>query len=170
MRSSRNLPEAHTPTMRGQRSCWMQRCSSIWLRLSGCRSAICLKRAIRNSAIWRSSSGWKRKRNRSAGLGGSNDFVLLLLGGGAFVGRALLVFVFHCGFETANTFSDSFAEFRKLLRAEHEQSDSEDHQQMHGLKKSFEHFVSLSFLRFLSITEFKRCARRSGHSAPWGRW
>jgi hypothetical protein len=38
--------------------------------------------------------------------------------GRAFVGRAI---VFHCGFEAANTFSDSFAEFRKLLRAEHEE-------------------------------------------------
>src|SRR5664280_1088897 len=72
---------------------------------------------------------------------GSSGFLPLVLDGGAFVGRVLRAL--HCGFETANPVSDSFAEFRKLLRPEHEQSNPKNHQQMHGLKKSFEHFGSL---------------------------
>jgi hypothetical protein len=50
--------------------------------------------------------------------------------------------VFHGGLEAANTVSDSFAEFRQLLRSEDEQSNSENYQQMHGLKQSFKHKCS----------------------------
>jgi hypothetical protein len=55
----------------------------------------------------------------------------------AFVWRVRLIF--HCGFEAANSISDSFAEFRQLLRSEDEQSNSENYQQMRGLKQSFKH-------------------------------
>jgi hypothetical protein len=73
--------------------------------------------------------------------------LVLRFGGGAFLGRGLLVFHCHGGLETANTFSDSLAEFRKFLGPEHEQSNPENHEYMHGLKKSFEHFMSLSLLQ-----------------------
>jgi hypothetical protein len=39
----------------------------------------------------------------------------------------------HRRLETADTFSDSFAQFGKLLGSEYEQSNSKDHQQMRGL-------------------------------------
>src|ERR1019366_5162387 len=51
----------------------------------------------------------------------SSDCFSLVLDGGAFLGRVLMVF--HSGFEAANTVSDSFAEFRKLFRPEHEQGN-----------------------------------------------
>ena len=42
--------------------------------------------------------------------------------------------LFHRRFETADTFSDSFAQLGKLLGPEYEQSDSKDHQQVRGLQ------------------------------------
>jgi len=47
--------------------------------------------------------------------------------------------LFHRRPQATDTFSDSFAQFRKLLRSEDEQSNSKDYQQMHGLKNSFKH-------------------------------
>lgn len=41
-----------------------------------------------------------------------------------FVGGLLALF--HCRFETSNTFPYSFAKFRRLLGAKHEQSNSKD--------------------------------------------
>jgi len=50
----------------------------------------------------------------------------------------LLIAVHDC-LETADPLSDSFAKFRKLFRPEHQQGNSENNQQMHGLKQSFNH-------------------------------
>jgi hypothetical protein len=53
--------------------------------------------------------------------------------------------LFHRGLEAADAFSDSLAEFGKLLRSEHKQSNSEDNQQVHRLKQSFKHKSSLGW-------------------------
>jgi len=45
----------------------------------------------------------------------------------------------HSPLETADALSDSFAQLGELLGSEHKQSNSKDHQQMQGLKESFEH-------------------------------
>jgi hypothetical protein len=48
-----------------------------------------------------------------------------------------LVFGFfpaHGLFETADSFSQTFSEFRKFLRAKHQHSDRKDYQQMHWLQ------------------------------------
>src|SRR6266481_1153897 len=103
---------------------------------------------------------------RIAGTCKSDAFLPLVLGGCAFLGRVLLVSHGHCAFETANTLSDSFAEFWKFFRAEHEQSNSKDHEQMHGLKKSFEHCVSLSLLQMFFDREPGRCGRSFPYAAP----
>jgi len=55
-----------------------------------------------------------------------------MIGGGGFVGG--IHALFHRRFETADTFSDSFAQLGKLLGPEYEQSDSKDHQQVRGLQ------------------------------------
>src|ERR1700675_2140116 len=59
---------------------------------------------------------------------GSNRCLSLVfvVGGGTFLGRVLPLF--HGGFKPANTVSDSFAEFGKLFRPEHEQSNPKNHQ------------------------------------------
>src|SRR6266568_3445273 len=57
--------------------------------------------------------------------------------GGCCAGR--LLFIVNGCFEAADTFSDSFPEFRKLFRSEDQQGNSDDYQQMHGLKQSFKH-------------------------------
>jgi hypothetical protein len=46
------------------------------------------------------------------------------------------------GFSSSAFMADSFAQLGKLFGAEHEQSDSENHQQMHRLKQSFKHRFS----------------------------
>jgi len=77
---------------------------------------------------------------------------------GVFV-RAILV-LFHRRPETTDTFSDSFAEFGKFLRSEHEQSNSKDYQQMCRLQESFEH-------KFPLILKFtKHRSLRIADSAP----
>jgi len=55
-----------------------------------------------------------------------------MIGDGGFVG-GINVF-FHRRPETADTFSDSFAQFGKLLGSEYEQSYAKDHQQVRGLQ------------------------------------
>ena len=55
-----------------------------------------------------------------------------MIGDGGFVG--VIHVLFHRRFETADTLSDSFAELGQLLRSEHEQRNSEDHQQMRRLQ------------------------------------
>jgi len=52
--------------------------------------------------------------------------------------------LFHRRLETADTFSDSFAQLGKLLRPEYEQSNSKDYQQMRGLQQSFEHEIPIN--------------------------
>jgi hypothetical protein len=47
--------------------------------------------------------------------------------------------LFHCRLETADTFSEAFAQLGKLLRSEHEQSNSKDYQEMRRLQQSFQH-------------------------------
>ncbi len=51
-----------------------------------------------------------------------------------------IIALFHCRFETTDTFSDPFAEFGKFLRSEHEQSNSKNYQQMRELQESLEHW------------------------------
>jgi hypothetical protein len=55
--------------------------------------------------------------------------------------------------------SDSFAEFGEFLRPEHEQSNPENHQQMHGLKESFDHGVSLFLSGSLPTLGWRHCDR-----------
>jgi len=77
---------------------------------------------------------------------------------GGFVGA--IVALFECRLETTDTFSDSFTEFGKFLRSEHEQSNSEDYQQMCGLQESFEH----EFLLLLKVTKHRSLT--SADAAP----
>jgi hypothetical protein len=56
-------------------------------------------------------------------------------------GRLLFV-DFHGCLEAADALSDSFAKFGELFGPEHKQGNSENNQQMHGLKQSFEHEYS----------------------------
>ncbi len=72
-----------------------------------------------------------------------------MIGDGGFAGGILGLF--HRRFETTDTFSDSFAEFGKLLGSEHEQSNSKDYQQMCGLQESFEH----KFPLILKVTKHR---------------
>src|SRR5216683_3791921 len=97
---------------------------------------------------------------------------VLVLGGGVFLGRVLMVFHCHCGFETAYAVSDSFAEFGKLFGSEYEQSDPKNYQQMHGLKESFEHYVDLAFKMFVADTVdrgIQGAAAEFPYAAPRGR-
>jgi len=55
-----------------------------------------------------------------------------MIGDGCFVGGINVLF--HRRLETADTFSDSFTQFGKLLGPEYEQSNSKDYQQMRGLQ------------------------------------
>lgn len=79
-----------------------------------------------------------------------------MIGDGGFVGGIFVLF--HRRFETPDTFSDSFAEFGKFLRSEHEQSNSKDYQQMRGLQESFEH----KFLLILKVSAYKLIERCTG--------
>src|SRR5712691_7549566 len=54
-------------------------------------------------------------------------------------GRGLRRAFLHTVFQSANALADTFAQFRQLLGAEHQERDKEDHQQMHRLKQAFEH-------------------------------
>jgi hypothetical protein len=59
-----------------------------------------------------------------------------------------LVFVsFHGCLEAADPLSDSFTKLGELFGPEHEQRNSENHQQMHRLKQSFKHTGSLDCVR-----------------------
>src|SRR5207253_2983844 len=59
--------------------------------------------------------------------------------------RVGLKFCCQLRLEAADAFSESLAEFGKLLRSEHKQSNSEDNQQVHRLKQSFKHKSSLGW-------------------------
>src|SRR5712692_5932616 len=82
----------------------------------------------------------------------------LVVGNGGCCCTGRLLFIFHGCLEAADALSDSFAKFRKLFRPEHEQGNSENDQQMHGLKQSFKHIGSLnmedSFLSRLALQFF----------------
>jgi len=67
-----------------------------------------------------------------------------MIGDGGFAGGILALF--DRRLETADTFPDSLAEFGKFLRAEHEQGNCEDYQQMRGLQESFEHKFPLTLI------------------------
>jgi hypothetical protein len=69
---------------------------------------------------------------------GSPLAYFLIAGTGYGCGRAFFVSSDGC-FETPNTFSNSFAKLRKFLGPEDKQCDSDNYQQMHGLKQSFKH-------------------------------
>jgi len=60
-----------------------------------------------------------------------------MLGDSGFVGSIRVPF--NRRLETADTFSESFAQLGKLLRSEHEQSNSKDYQEMRRLQQSFQH-------------------------------
>src|SRR2546425_10941027 len=60
-----------------------------------------------------------------------------------------LLFVFHNCLEAADALSDSFTKFGELFGPEHKQGNSENNQQMHGLKQSFKHIGSLGPVRKL---------------------
>src|SRR5713226_4479928 len=126
----------------------------------------------------RGSEGVSGRLERGRALFGVDGLNLclsfvLVLGGGVFLGRVLMVFHSHCGFEAANTVSDSFAEFGKLFGSEYEQSNPKNDQQMHGLKKSFEHFVSTSLLKclplVLQVAKFRALRPEYPYAAPRGR-
>src|ERR1700686_890829 len=69
-------------------------------------------------------------------------YALVAGNGGCWTGW--LVFVsFHGCLEAADTLSDSFTKVGELFGPEHEQRNSENHQQMHRLKQSFKHTGSL---------------------------
>src|SRR5882672_1039187 len=58
--------------------------------------------------------------------------------------------VLHAVLQSANPLADALAKFGQLLWTKHQQSDEEDHQQMHGLEKTFKHKNLLSPRRQLS--------------------
>jgi hypothetical protein len=60
-----------------------------------------------------------------------------MIGDSGFVGGIHVLL--HCRLETADAFSEPFAQLGKLLRTEHEQSNSKDDQEMRGLQQSFQH-------------------------------
>src|SRR3981081_2590847 len=138
-----------------QFECWQSAAGDEAVGVANCAGREWLRTQILRSAV-RGRANRRERANFRAD--GSNLWLslVLVLGGGAFVGRVVLVFHCHCGFETANTISDSFAEFWKFLRPEHEQSNPKNHQQMHGLKKSFEQCVYPSLLKCLSLVFMDR--------------
>src|SRR5712691_2393352 len=75
-------------------------------------------------------------------------YALVVGNGGCCAGRLLFV-SFHGCLEAADALSDSFAKFGELFRPEHKQGNSENNQQMHGLKQSFKHIGSLGPVRKL---------------------
>src|SRR5713101_7505711 len=125
----------------------------------------------------RGSEGVSGRLERGRALFGVDGLNLclsfvLVLGGGVFLGRVLMVFHCHCGFETAYAVSDSFAEFGKLFGSEYEQSDPKNYQEMHGLKESFEHYVDLAFKMFVADTVdrgIQGAAAEFPYAAPRGR-
>jgi len=69
-------------------------------------------------------------------------YALVVGNGGCCAGRLLFV-SFHGCLEAADALSDSFTKFGEFLGPEHKQGNSENNQQMHGLKQSFKHEYSL---------------------------
>jgi hypothetical protein len=75
----------------------------------------------------------------------------------------LLFVSFHRCLEAADTLSNSLAKFGKLLGSEHKQGNSENHQQMHGLKQSFKHELSFRLTENISKLVGKKCRRCHCH-------
>src|SRR5713101_8823700 len=73
-------------------------------------------------------------------------YALVVGNGGCCAGRLLFV-SFHGCLEAADALSDSFAKFGELFWPEHKQGNSENDQQMRGLKQSFNHTYSLDRVR-----------------------
>src|SRR4029077_17059281 len=67
-------------------------------------------------------------------------------------------FRFDRGFESANAFTDPFAQLRELFGTKDKQGDTKNDQQMRGLKQSFKHGA---LLNLSPSTEFL-CNRLSG--------
>src|ERR1700688_5019512 len=67
-------------------------------------------------------------------------------GGRCCAGRLLFLSCHSC-LEAADALSDSFAKFWKLFWPEYAQRNSENPQQMHRLKQSFQHTASLDRVR-----------------------
>src|SRR3984893_15347074 len=82
----------------------------------------------------------------------------LVIGNGGCCCAGRLFLIFHSCLEAADALSDSFAQLRKLFGPEHEQSISKNHQQMHGLKQSFQHTASLDRVR----TSQNRVSKNAG--------
>jgi hypothetical protein len=62
--------------------------------------------------------------------------------------------ILHALFQSTNTFSNAFAELWKFFRAEHQEGNKEDDQEMHRLKKTFKH-TNLPQTRLLFLTLLK---------------
>src|ERR1700722_8865392 len=74
------------------------------------------------------------------------DALVVGNGGCCCAGRLLFLSCHSC-LEAANALPDSFAKFWKLFWPEHQQRNSENHQQMHRLKQPFQHTASLNRVR-----------------------
>jgi hypothetical protein len=83
----------------------------------------------------------------------------LVVGNGGCCARRLLVVSFHGCLEAADALSDSFTKFGELFGPEHEQGNSENNQQMHGLKQSFKHECSSRLSENISQRVSQKCGR-----------
>jgi hypothetical protein len=70
-------------------------------------------------------------------------YALVVGNGGGWASRILFV-GFHGCLEASDALSDSFTKFGELFGPEDKQGNSENNQQMHGLKQSFKHERSFS--------------------------
>jgi len=92
-----------------------------------------------------------------------------------FARRGRFIFCCDCSLEPADALPESFAQFWKFRRSEHEQSNARDDHQVHGLKQTFKHCVlPVVLLRYvrISIVIFERsttCARRVAPRGGGGR-
>src|SRR5208337_2899167 len=86
---------------------------------------------------------------------GRADRLALDFGGFGFcAGNLRLVWriILHTFLQRTNALADPLAEFRELLGPEDEQSNKEDHQQVHRLKQTFKH-TNLQTAYFTNVTE-----------------
>jgi len=83
----------------------------------------------------------------------------LVVGNGSRCAGRLLFVSFHSCLESPDSLSNSFTKVGELFGPEHEQRNSENHQQMHGLKQSFKHTGSLDCVRKSENHFGKKCRR-----------
>jgi hypothetical protein len=83
----------------------------------------------------------------------------LVVGNGGCCASRLLFVSFHGYLEAADALSDSFTKFGELFGPEHKQGNSENSQQMHGLKQSFKHMCSFRLSENISKRVRKKCRR-----------